>query len=252
MDKATFGSIYERYEPLMDPNSRSFCKRVFESGLGVYADRLSAIEFEGMEHVLDAGCGFGQWACALADANAHVSAVDVDGIRLAFLRDLADATARSIKTEWSQLKSLPFSESSHDGVFCFGAVFIDDWKSALAEFHRVLCPGGRLYFNFNQIGWDVNLWMNEPNAESNYDPRASAAQALVNTIDYKSGVEPRCPGGKVITQSECEAELQSLGFAEIEFGADGAIDRSSSSPKQFFPEGYFGLPGVTEVLCKKC
>ena len=50
-------------------NDAAFLSRVYQTGLTKYQERLRAISFYGLRHVLDAGCGFGQWTLSLSGLN---------------------------------------------------------------------------------------------------------------------------------------------------------------------------------------
>ena len=244
-------SLIAKYQSLFDPAAAGFCERVFTMDGTVYADRLRAIGFDGLDQVLDAGCGFGQWTLQLARMNKAVSAIDVDSGRLLFLHELLQAEGHHANLSWSTISDLAFDDESFDGIFSYSVIFIGDWKKCLAEFHRVLKPGGRLYFNFNEIGWFIHLWNNQPNAGSNYDPREVAASAMLNTIEYERGTGG-LSGQKVIEEDECRQELEQLGFVDIQFGAEGELRADPSVDcVSFYPSHHDGLRGVREVLCLK-
>ena len=244
--------IIEKYADILDPASIEFCRRIFGTAPEVYANRLRAIGFSGLGHVLDAGCGFGQWALQIARMNGSVSAVDVDVNRLEFLRDLMHSEGFSPCIRESKVSQLPFEDASFDGVFSYSVIFIDDWKRCLAEFHRVLKPGGRLYLNYNEIGWFVHLWKNRPYQTSNYDPRAVAAEAFMTTVEYERGEGGGCVGQKVVDDESCLATLESLGFVDVMVGPEGQVRSDPSvDAVSFYPADHEGLKGVREVLCRK-
>ena len=69
-------------------NDRLFLRRIYGDGLTKYQDRLNAIGFSEYDHVLDAGCGYGQWSLALAEMNRKVSSCDISSLRIDLLSDL--------------------------------------------------------------------------------------------------------------------------------------------------------------------
>lgn len=136
---------------------RDFLRREFEPGLQYFLDRLDRILFKG-ESLLDAGCGAGQWSLAAAQRFDRVESIDVAPPRLEVLRSLADRMGVSnIVARQGVIEALPCEQESFDAVICYGVVMFADIQKALAEFHRVLRPGGRLYLCLNADGWSRYL-----------------------------------------------------------------------------------------------
>ncbi|HEV2344808.1 MAG TPA: methyltransferase domain-containing protein [Actinocrinis sp.] len=98
--------------------------------------------------VLDAGCGVGDVARAMASRfGLRVTGIDI----LDF--NLAEAIARSDKLglrertrfQWGDYHDLEFADESFDGVYTMETfVHSAEPEKALSEFFRVLRPGGRL------------------------------------------------------------------------------------------------------------
>ena len=246
-----FEAVFAELEPTLDPNGAAFCRRCFETDPEIYLNRLRAAGLEGCDAVLDAGCGYGQWALALAEASPRVAAVDVASERLIFLSRMAAALERNVDPRWGSLDALPFDDASFDGVFCYQAIFTSRWRQALAEFARVLRPGGRLYFNANGAGWYLHTWQRQPNPAAHHDPRDSPARAFASTLRYERH-DAAPDGALVIPRDDALAELARLGFDGIRSGGDGTLSvRDDVEPKPFFPGELYGLDGVWEVVATK-
>jgi len=95
--------------------------------------------------VLDAGCGPGKTAALLqSQMGSRVIALDRSSTLLA----QAGQTAAAIAAVQGDLAALPIASESLDAVFCECVLaLLDKPEMALAEFHRTLKPGGRMYYS---------------------------------------------------------------------------------------------------------
>jgi ubiquinone/menaquinone biosynthesis C-methylase UbiE len=96
---------------------------------------------------LDAGCGVGYHALALARRGFRCVGVDISETIL----ESARKNARSMglenraRFECQMLEALSFDEGTFDAVHCRGVLMhIPQWHKALAELCRVLKPGGKI------------------------------------------------------------------------------------------------------------
>jgi 2-polyprenyl-3-methyl-5-hydroxy-6-metoxy-1,4-benzoquinol methylase len=103
--------------------------------------------------ILEVACGRGGFVRALANAGARVTGCDFSSAALHATRSKLAANAATLIQGDAQ--SLPFADSSFDLVVsCETIEHLPRVQAALHEFHRVTCPGGRLflttpnYFNF--------------------------------------------------------------------------------------------------------
>ena len=103
----SFQAAFEKHSAGLDPNSRGFCERVFSTDPSVYENRLKAIGFQDMDRVLDAGCGFGQWALVMAGMNREVHAIDVDPSRVEFLCEMVAQGAGRVEASCSKTSTRP-------------------------------------------------------------------------------------------------------------------------------------------------
>lgn len=109
--------------------------------------------------VLDAACGTGRYALQLAEAGARVCGMDATLEMLARARDRADERGLTLDLRDGDLHALPFGEKSFDLVVSGLALcHVPDLSPVMAEFARVLRPGGRVVISdFHPfcllIGW---------------------------------------------------------------------------------------------------
>ena len=97
--------------------------------------------------VLEIGCGTGVHTRLLAQAGAHVTAVDLTPTAVEFTtRRLTQAGLLANVVE-ADAESLPFADGSFDFVWSWGVIHHStDTDRVIAEIARVLRPGGRLAF----------------------------------------------------------------------------------------------------------
>lgn len=98
------------------------------------------------EVALDAGCGAGHTAAAIAPLARSVVALDLSDAMLSAARKLANERGlRNMEFRRGDVEALPFDESSFDLVVSrYSAHHWPNPQLALHEIRRVLRPGGRL------------------------------------------------------------------------------------------------------------
>jgi len=94
-------------------------------------------------HVLDAGCGSGPLAAALASRGAAVTGVDASPRMLALARRRLGETVPLLELDLRD--PMPFGTGTFDDVVASLVLhYLEDWGPTLTEVRRVLRPGGRL------------------------------------------------------------------------------------------------------------
>ena len=139
---------------------KDFLKTEFTgvNSLNYYICRLQELGLEATSSVLDAGCGMGQWSIALSRLNNHVTGTDINVGRLLAAKDISDAmNITNVEFKYSSAESSPFADNSFDVVFCYGVFMFTNMPEALAEYFRILKPGGKIYLNVNSFGWYLHL-----------------------------------------------------------------------------------------------
>ncbi|MEK9569774.1 MAG: class I SAM-dependent methyltransferase [Paracoccaceae bacterium] len=259
MKKGAIKELIATYEHRLGDNDFKFLSRVYGEGagdakLGKYRARLEQINFVGNHNVLDFGCGFGQWSVALSGLNQNVVAFEPDELRSSFLRDYVSMQGISnivLSNSENFLKEQ--SDASFDAVFCYGVIFLTDWKNTLQEFHRILSHGGSLYLCANDIGWYVYLWETCHNQADDFDVRQMVSKTFTNTVLYDSENYFE-KGMKIITPKISVTEyLNGLEFSLVDAFDEGSFKHpvAKCSGERFFDGKYAGLPSVYEIYAQK-
>jgi SAM-dependent methyltransferase len=122
------------------------------SGMQAITTRLLATYFPGQAklQILDAGCGTGAAMQYLAPFGT-VTGCDMSPLALRFCRQRG---LRRLEQSW--VTRLPFADAQFDLVTSFDVLChrsVGDYRDALAEFRRVLKPGGRLFLRLPAYNW---------------------------------------------------------------------------------------------------
>jgi len=102
-------------------------------------------------HLLDVACGSGGPTLRIAETTGcKVTGIDLHADAIEVARRDAERrglTARASFQAVDATRRLPFDDASFDAVMCIDAInHLPDRAAVLAEWHRVLRPGGRVLF----------------------------------------------------------------------------------------------------------
>ena len=105
---------------------------------------MAAFEQWSGKRVLEAGCGIGTDGINFARAGARYTGVDFSDVAVSVARDRFAEAGCAGDFVQASITDLPFEDASFDLVYSNGVIHhLPETERAVAEFHRVLRPGGR-------------------------------------------------------------------------------------------------------------
>jgi len=114
---------------------------------------LESADSTGVRRVLEVGCGQGVGIELILTrfVDAEIIGVDVDA-RMIQRAKRRLASRDRVKVQLGDVCALPFEDGSFDVVVDFAAVHhVPDWRAALREISRLLCPGGQFLFEDHDV-----------------------------------------------------------------------------------------------------
>jgi SAM-dependent methyltransferase len=199
------------------------------------AEILGRLELPAGARVLDAPCGTGRIARRLAAAGLDVTGVDQSPGFIALARDEGVLPGGHVAYEEGDLRGLPVS-GPFDAVVCwftsFGYHDDDDCRRVLAEFARVLRPGGTVLIETMHHDGVVRHFTAAPDATvlrrgedaqvdlSRFDPLTG--RIMTERTVYRDGaVRPSAHYIRLPTPPEWVRWLEGSGFSDVQFSAGG-------------------------------
>ncbi len=141
----------DEYTPGYSAPMVSFmAQRNAETHAGFFLPHLKA-----GSHVLDAGCGPGTITLGLARkvAPGRVIGIDVEASQFETARDAAKREGLNVEFRQGSVYQLPFEDQHFDAVFSHAVLeHLSDAAAAMAEFRRVLKPGGVIGLRAGDLG----------------------------------------------------------------------------------------------------
>lgn len=137
------------YDELADTYAEDVRENAYNAHIEFPATSSLVPDVDG-KRILDAGCGTGVYTEWLLDQGADVVGIDVSTEMLAHARDrVGDRAEGRAHLQQADLgEPLPFETDAFDGVISALALgYVRDWEATVAEFARVLEPGGFLVFS---------------------------------------------------------------------------------------------------------
>jgi 2-polyprenyl-3-methyl-5-hydroxy-6-metoxy-1,4-benzoquinol methylase len=96
------------------------------------------------QKVLELGCGIGYFTRSLATYGAEITAIDISPDLLEVAR--RDCPAENVSFELQNAYAMTYADKSFDSVVGSSVLHHLEIDAALNEVHRVLKPGGSIYF----------------------------------------------------------------------------------------------------------
>jgi SAM-dependent methyltransferase len=199
------------------------------------AEILGLLDLPRGARILDVPCGHGRLARRLAAAGMEVTGVDLMPAYLGLARADGRAAGADVTYVEGDIRSLPV-DGPFDAVVCwlnsFGYYDDADCHRVLAEFHRVLRPGGKVAIDTMHHDGGVRHFTPAPDAVvvqvgddtmvevSTFDPVAGR-MVVERTVHRAGSVRRAAYFIRLPTPPEWVVWLQAAGFHDVTFQAGG-------------------------------
>lgn len=236
------------------PYDTNFARVEFERGMDYYGTRIRAMNFVGHERVLDAACGVGQWTLALAQYNREVVGADFSQNRLAIGRRVlaANPGVSNVRFVRSDVHRLPFPAESFDAIFCYGVLMFLDERRAMAEFSRVLRPGGQIYICANGFGWSLSFIWKRGLLKRDPIALALGVKGLADTWLFKRLLGRNPVKNTYLTRNEINGIMRESGIEPRYVGGEGSYRAAAGEPfAPIYPSTYLGCDCILEWVGRK-
>ena len=224
---ALFGGLWHRYDNDLFEQSVSLFARRFE------ANGFDLAWFRG-KRCLDAGCGGGRYAIAMARLGAReVIGCDISAEGLADARQRA-AGMSNVHFEEASVLDLPYPGESFDFACCSGVLHhTPDPERGLRELARVLRPRGKVFlllYGKGGLRWPTIMRI-RPHAQAMGYELVDEAMRLAELPANKQRTfldDFFVPIIRFYAWDEVEAMLTDNGFRQIERWEKGKLDHEAS------------------------
>lgn len=239
------------WEALTD-YSRSFVRDEM-TGFGTrhfYEQRIRALGFVGMENILDAACGNGQWSVVLASLNKNICGIDIQADSVGVASRLSEAHGyANASFQCASMDQLPYPDVHFDAIVCYSAMMYTDYAKTLREFHRVLKPGGRAYVSVDSTGWLLHLLLDKGIRKLSWKNTIMYGKRLVFRFYNQLKGRTKNP---VITRGYFKKIILNAGFDLVTIGPEGsaAVDKNFK-PVARYPRRLYGFETIIDVLIEK-
>ncbi|WP_025849425.1 class I SAM-dependent methyltransferase [Paenibacillus ehimensis] len=129
----------------LDMLSRLGVGSAHPGGFSATLSQLSRFPLPAGSRVLEVGCGTGRTSCYLAKQGFDITGLDLRPDMLAKAKLRAETEQLDVRFVEGDITALPFEAATFDVVFAESVTNFADIGRALAEYGRVLRPGGILY-----------------------------------------------------------------------------------------------------------
>lgn len=160
--------------------------------------RFLTAGIDGPITVLDVGCGYGELMGELTGGGCTVLGVEIDAD---LVRHCQEAQLRVTQ---GSAEEIPFPEASFDAVVCSVVLPYTDERRAVAEWARVLKPGGVVNVTGHGLGYGLEMVLRG----RGWKRRLYGLRMLANTAVYQT-TGRRLPGPLGDTICQTSARLRS-------------------------------------------
>ena len=132
---------------------------IFSQGIPYWNSLLADFRLDiADKDVLEVGSGNGQWLISLISLGAKsVQGVEPNDDFRSYSNNMLSkySVEQQVNVINASAECLPFPDESFDLLLCMGVFMFTDQSLAMAEFKRVLRPGGKILISVNGLGYFI-------------------------------------------------------------------------------------------------
>ncbi len=213
--------------------------------------KLRSTGFSGLNLVLDAACGSGNWSYILSGLNKLVIGFDNSADLIKAARKNYSDTL-NLYFICANLLNQPFKNLQADAIICADSLMFANPAISLNNFHNILKQNGIVYISVNGIGWILNVIINRGIKMMDRSKINMGFRIILDTLIRRLFYPNYKIQSTVYTLKDMKKIAERTGFEVIYAGYEGTYNNpEGNNYKALFDKTYLGIPQSLEFILKK-
>lgn len=213
--------------------------------------KLKYTGFNGLNLVIDAACGSGNWSYILSGLNKHVVGFDnsIEHIKAA-RKNYSDSL--NLNFICASLVNQPIKNLQADAIICADSLMFANPIITLKNFHNILKQNGIVYISVNSIGWIPNVIINRGIKRMDRSKINMGIRIILDTLIRRLFNPNYRIQSTVYTLKDLKKIAERTGFEVVYAGYEGTYNNTAGNNyKALFDKTFLGIPQSLEFILKK-